>query len=240
MNGEDLHDVSGVLKSFFSDLPEPVFPFNAYDEFTRICRIDSEEERIDLYIETLKGLPNLNAIVIRFFFEFLHTVSLASEVNKMTPANLGTCLGPSLMRPEVNTPDQMMLALEKTVVEQLVENYPIIFEEIGLQGVSKDLLKAAAAASASSSSSVSMIESDRDQKKKKWMNKVSSKRFTTNFRGSKAQEQQAQSQTLQEPEQTHFPPGQQRPMSFHSVNLSGGGPKDLRKVKSKNRFGMKK
>ena len=71
-----MHDVAGTLKCFFSELPEPIFSYSLYDEFTKIARMDNEEERIPLYKTALESLPELNAIIIRFIFIYLFILSI--------------------------------------------------------------------------------------------------------------------------------------------------------------------
>jgi len=211
LSGEDMHDVAGTLKAFFSELPDPIFPFNTYNDFVSIARKDTAEERNPLYIEALGKLPDLNGIVIRFFFEFLYQVAQGSNLNKMTPANLGTCLGPTLLRPLRATAEQMMLAVEKDVVDHLVTDYNSLFDSVGMGTVSKSLLK-----------------NDDDEgggkKKKKLMSKMSSKRFTSNFQQKdKVEGSRATSSSSKFEENQNYPPGKERPTSFHSVNLEQAG-----------------
>ena len=221
LNGEDMHDVAGTVKSFFSELPEPIFPFSVYSEFVSIARKDTAEERNPLYIEALSHLPDLNGIIIRFFFEFLYQVSLKSTENKMTPANLGTCLGPTLLRPERATAEQLMLAVEKDVVDHLVSDYNLLFDAVGMGTVSKSLLR-----------SDDDIGDGKQKKKKSYMHKMSSKRFTSQFTGKPVASSTgggggggsgSSSKSLPEA----HPPGKERPMSFHSVNLESTRQKSL-------------
>ena len=231
-----MHDVAGTLKSFFAELPEPIFPFSVYSEFVSIARKDTAEERNPLYIEALGHLPDLNGIIIRFFFEFLYQVSLMSAENKMTPANLGTCLGPTLLRPKMATAEQLMLAVEKDVVDHLVADYNLLFDAVGMGTVSKSLLR---------NDDEVTGGTDGKPKKKKLMHKMSSKRFTSQFvgkplnssTGGEKEKGGASSTTsarnFQDLGGNVHPPGKERPMSFHSVNLEHSRTKSRRFPKIK-------
>jgi hypothetical protein len=238
LSGEDLHDVAGVLKMFYSDLPEPVFTFAAYDKFIATCRMEDEEQRNETYTKLLNDLPELNAIAIRFLFEFLHRVSHNSDVNKMTATNLGVCFGPSLLRPLNPTPEQLMLALEKTCVEQLIESYSIVFANVGLTEMSKRWKEES--------------EEKEKEKSKGWKKMMSTKRLSVVTKSTSKNESNSLSPALTStstalPQSSTSQPycrtGAERPVSFHSVDISDASKEKMTKslsIGKMPKFGIKK
>ena len=225
-----------------------------YDRFIANCRRDDEDVRNETYVKLLNELPELHAIAIRFLFEFLYLVSLNAETNKMTATNLGVCFGPSLLRPLAPTPEQLMLALEKTCVEQLIEAYPVVFTNVGLTEMSKRWKE-------------EVEEKRKDKKEMGWKKMMSSKRLSvvTKSSSSKAESSSSSainlaplappssssthqpatsvSSSLSTP-QPHYRPGSERPVSFHSVDVSdmkekSMGSKSL-SIGKMPKFGIKK
>ena len=124
----------------------------------------------------------------------------------------------------------MMLAVEKEVVSQLVSNYNVLFESIGLGKIQIQLKPTGNSLAGSGGMSG---EEDKAKGKKRLMARVSSKRFSSFAGVSPLEKEKPKSANNSE---TFHPPGRDRPMSFHSVNLdlSGEG-----KKKKKNKFSKK-
>ena len=60
-------------------------------------------ERVDALYEVLGKLPPENFRLLGYLVQFLRDVTQNEEVNKMSSANISTCLGPNLIRPEEQT-----------------------------------------------------------------------------------------------------------------------------------------
>jgi hypothetical protein len=43
------------------------------------------------------ALPEPNKSTLKYLFLFLEELSKLSDVNKMTPENIGTCMGPNIL-----------------------------------------------------------------------------------------------------------------------------------------------
>jgi hypothetical protein len=200
--GEDPHDVACLLKMFFAELPEPIFPYKCYERLISVCRHEDAGLRQQMYLAQLKLLPELNAVTVRFLFEFLHTVAMRSGENKMTSANLGVCFGPTLLRPEIVTPEQLMLALEKTIVEHLIDLYPLIFSEIGVREINLPTRQ---------QEEQKNDKSDKSESKKGTWNKKKGRRTVTLFMSAK-------NETPPPPTET-YAPGSNRPLSYHNVDV---------------------
>ncbi|XP_058864114.1 GEM-interacting protein-like isoform X2 [Acipenser ruthenus] len=136
------HDITGVLKHFLKELPEPVVVFDLYDEFMAlgkdIQRVsdghDSPEAAgiLDLSARDLLGkLPASNYNTLRHIIAHLYRVSEQFEENKMSPSNLGIIFGPTLLRPLVAGEVSMMALLDSgyqaLLVEFLISHYESVF-----------------------------------------------------------------------------------------------------------------
>jgi hypothetical protein len=91
----------------------------------KILRFVDLEDATDRVVR-MKGiiqsqLPPQNLKIVQYLFSFLSQVSQRSTVNKMTPANLGICWGPTLFR----TGSQ-----GTGIVQTLIKEYNYIFKVI--------------------------------------------------------------------------------------------------------------
>eukprot|EP00954_Amorphochlora_amoebiformis_P003619 279963-Amorphochlora_amoeboformis.AAC.1 len=100
LNGETANDVSGLLKLYLRDMPEPLFPWEFYDEFLNAFERKSVDGGQAIrYI--VSSIPEPRRRLIKYLFEYLFLLSLNSSVHKMAPRNLAICLAPNILRPEV-------------------------------------------------------------------------------------------------------------------------------------------
>ncbi|XP_059611956.1 uncharacterized protein LOC132258599 [Phlebotomus argentipes] len=88
-------DVANLLKSFFRDLPEALLPTGVIQDSMLRCLFTANQ--LNTLLLTCLLLPPLTLNVLAFFMQFLHTVSLHSDQNRMTIENLAIIFAPSLM-----------------------------------------------------------------------------------------------------------------------------------------------
>ena len=92
------HVVSGVLKLFLRELPEPLFTFPAYQKFINSQKSGSDEEKQQKARDVLATLPDINQRCIRFLFAHLKRVVEQQDVNKMVAGNVAIVFGPTCLR----------------------------------------------------------------------------------------------------------------------------------------------
>ncbi len=93
------HAVSGVLKLFFRNHPNPLMTFERYDAF-----LDAHRKGISLEITRLVSeLPSPNGKLVIYLCRFLARIAIHANVNKMTPNNLGIVFAPNILRPAHET-----------------------------------------------------------------------------------------------------------------------------------------
>lgn len=118
----DVHLVASVLKSYFRDLPEPLFPANATPDFMEASRINELDEKISKLKELVDSIPIPVMVVMRYLFEFLKALSSHSDENMMDSHNLAVCFGPTLLwTPEGEDP----VTAQSSMIE--VVDYCILF-----------------------------------------------------------------------------------------------------------------
>ncbi|KAJ3301538.1 hypothetical protein HDV03_000684 [Kappamyces sp. JEL0829] len=86
-NKADIHLLTGLIKAFFRDLPEPLFPFATADR-QAYSAISHEANRIHQLKSWLKGLHRTSLIVLKFLVEHLIRVVDKQEKNKMGAENI--------------------------------------------------------------------------------------------------------------------------------------------------------
>lgn len=69
-------DVAGLVKQFFRELPEPVFPAELHEAFLKAQKLSWKEERTAATMLLSCVLPDRNQSLLRHLFEFLHSVSI--------------------------------------------------------------------------------------------------------------------------------------------------------------------
>lgn len=98
----DINSVAGVLKLYFRELSEPLFPLQLFDELVACTKYNTEEpdelkKCLERLQELLLPLPRTILVVIRYLFAFLNHLSEYSDENMMDAHNLSVCFGPTLI-----------------------------------------------------------------------------------------------------------------------------------------------
>ncbi|XP_070848817.1 active breakpoint cluster region-related protein isoform X2 [Chaetodon trifascialis] len=101
LRSAEVNDVSGVLKLYFRELPEPVMPTELFQSLTRALDIQDINSRLDSMVSLLHSCPDPNRHTFLYLLHHLQRVSEKQDINKMTLMNLATVFGPSLLRPPV-------------------------------------------------------------------------------------------------------------------------------------------
>ncbi|XP_011295969.1 uncharacterized protein LOC105262494 isoform X2 [Musca domestica] len=115
-------DVANVIKYFFRELPEPLIPTFIQETMLRAL-LAGEKNKKAILLSCLL-LPTLTINTLRFFMQFLQTVSLSENANKMSAENLAIILTPGLM-PFGDINSRRFINHLK-VVQILIENANII------------------------------------------------------------------------------------------------------------------
>ncbi|KAG5852049.1 active breakpoint cluster region-related protein [Anguilla anguilla] len=95
----DVHAVSGALKLYFRDLPEPLIPREQFRSLADALAIPDMSSRMESMCSILQSCPVVNRNTFLFLLHHLRRVAEKEAINKMSLMNLATVFGPSLVRP---------------------------------------------------------------------------------------------------------------------------------------------
>ncbi|KZP01550.1 RhoGAP-domain-containing protein [Calocera viscosa TUFC12733] len=134
----DVNIVSGTLKLWLRELPEPLFTHALYPGFIEAARIENDRLRHIRLHERVNDLPDANYATLKFLMGHLHKVSQHADVNQMRISNLSIVFGPTLLSPPMGgmpgvesgaafTDNQW----QSRAVETILDHYLDIFVEEG-------------------------------------------------------------------------------------------------------------
>ncbi|XP_062328491.1 rho GTPase-activating protein 15 isoform X4 [Osmerus eperlanus] len=115
---EDIHVVTGALKLFFRELPEPLVPYGFFTDIIETVKMSDYVDKLDRMKCLVLSMPPPNHDTMCFMIRHLQRVMEHSEDNRMTTQNLGIVFGPTLMRPER---DSANMAVNMVYQNQAVE-----------------------------------------------------------------------------------------------------------------------
>ncbi|XP_053865948.1 rho GTPase-activating protein 35 [Malaclemys terrapin pileata] len=123
-----VNTVAGAMKSFFSELPDPLVPYNMQIELVEAHKINDREQKLHALKEVLKKFPKENYEVFKYVILHLNKVSHNNRVNLMTSENLSICFWPTLMRPDFSTMDALTATRTyQTIIELFIQQCPFFF-----------------------------------------------------------------------------------------------------------------
>ncbi|KAJ1100050.1 hypothetical protein NDU88_005139 [Pleurodeles waltl] len=123
---EDIHVITGALKMFFRELPEPLFTFNHFNDFVNAIKQDSKS-RVNAVKDLIKQLPKPNQDTMQVLVRHLKKVVETGEKNRMNYQSLAIVFGPTLLKPEQETGN---IAIHTVYQNQIVELILLEFKTI--------------------------------------------------------------------------------------------------------------
>ncbi|XP_006898382.1 PREDICTED: LOW QUALITY PROTEIN: unconventional myosin-IXb [Elephantulus edwardii] len=132
-----IHAITGVLKQWLRELPEPLMTFAQYNDFLRAVELPEKQEQLAAIYAVLDHLPEANHNSLERLIFHLVKVALLEDVNRMSPGALAIIFAPCLLRcPDTSDPLTSMKDVQKTTmcVEMLIKEqmrkYKVKMEEI--------------------------------------------------------------------------------------------------------------
>ncbi|XP_063308683.1 rho GTPase-activating protein 12 isoform X7 [Pelobates fuscus] len=124
---EDIHVITGALKMFFRELPEPLFTFNHFNDFVNAIK-QEPKHRVQAVKDLIKQLPKPNHDTMQALFRHLKHVVETGEKNRMTFQSLAIVFGPTLLKPETETGNiAIHTVYQNQIVELILLEYNTIF-----------------------------------------------------------------------------------------------------------------
>ncbi|NWI34393.1 RHGBA protein, partial [Sula dactylatra] len=117
-------DVAGLLKQFFRELPEPILPPHLQEGLFKAQELGNEKKTATVLLSCLMADRTIEAL--RYFFNFLRTVSLRSSENRMDSSNLAVIFAPNLLHSNENekmsASTEKKIRLQAAVVQTLIDH----------------------------------------------------------------------------------------------------------------------
>ncbi|KAM4822431.1 rho GTPase-activating protein 27 isoform X1 [Urocitellus parryii] len=125
---EDVHVITGALKLFFRELPEPLFPFSHFSQFIAAIKLQDQAQRSRCVRDLVRSLPTPNHDTLRLLFQHLCRVIQHGEQNRMSVQSVAIVFGPTLLRPETEENTMTMnMVFQNQVVELILQQCSDIF-----------------------------------------------------------------------------------------------------------------
>ncbi|NXL02908.1 RHGBA protein, partial [Mesembrinibis cayennensis] len=117
-------DVAGLLKQFFRELPEPILPPHLQEGLFKAQQLGNEKKTATVLLSCLMADRTIETL--RYFFNFLRTVSLRSNENRMDSSNLAVIFAPNLLHSNENekmsASTEKKIRLQAAVVQTLIDH----------------------------------------------------------------------------------------------------------------------
>ncbi|XP_034726277.1 rho GTPase-activating protein 15 isoform X4 [Etheostoma cragini] len=125
---EDVHVITGALKLFFRELPEPLVPFGFFTDIVETVKMSDYMDKVDRLKCLVLSMPPPNHDTLQFMCRHLKRVLDHSGDNRMTTQNIGIVFGPTLMRPERDNGNMAVNMLyQNQAVELILSEFDHIF-----------------------------------------------------------------------------------------------------------------
>ncbi|XP_074841065.1 rho GTPase-activating protein 12 isoform X5 [Carettochelys insculpta] len=123
---EDIHVITGALKMFFRELPEPLFTYNHFNDFVNAIK-QEPKQRVHAVKDLIKQLPKPNQDTMQILFRHLKKVVENGEKNRMTYQSIAIVFGPTLLKPEKETGNMVHTVYQNQIVELILLELNSIF-----------------------------------------------------------------------------------------------------------------
>ncbi|KAM4613542.1 rho GTPase-activating protein 15 isoform 2-T3 [Polymixia lowei] len=126
---EDVHVITGALKLFFRELPEPLVPYGFFTDIMETVKMADYWDKVDRLKCLVLNMPPPNHDTLHFMFQHLRRVLEHSDSNRMTTQNIGIVFGPTLMRPEQDNGNMAVnMVYQNQAVELILSEFDHIFK----------------------------------------------------------------------------------------------------------------
>lgn len=126
-DGYTVHDAANILRRYIRDLPEPIIPFDFYNDFREPLKSNTSFEfsPADLntqYQSLINRLPDLNRYLLLYLLDLLSVFANKSKFNLMTASNLAAIFQPGILSHSSHTLLPEEYKLSQDVLIYLIEN----------------------------------------------------------------------------------------------------------------------
>ncbi|XP_035828526.1 SLIT-ROBO Rho GTPase-activating protein 1 [Aplysia californica] len=140
VDASDINSVAGVLKLYFRELREPLFPLHLFDALVECTREKEMSKRVERIKDLLSGVNRAIFVVMRYLFAFLNHLTEYSDENMMDPYNLAICFGPTLLPIPPDRDQVTFQASVNEIIKIIISHQEEIFPNDGGETYEKMLL----------------------------------------------------------------------------------------------------
>lgn len=141
---KNMHNIAGLLKMYFRELPDPLCTYEQYDMFIAaegknktmyniFLGVPDAQARRQCIKKVIRYLPPANNKLLKILCNFLHKITLNSKLTKMTSANLAIVFAPNLLRPQEENNLKLIFGDSKHangLMQTLIDEYDYMFEQV--------------------------------------------------------------------------------------------------------------
>ncbi|KAI5628579.1 rho GTPase-activating protein 15 [Silurus asotus] len=125
---EDVHVITGALKMFFRELPEPLFPFRFFEMFVEAIKNREHKQKVQALKKLVNQLPKPNHNTMKVLFHHLQRVLTKSRQNLMSSQGISIVFGPTLLWPELDAGNMTVnMVYQNQIVELMLTECVEIF-----------------------------------------------------------------------------------------------------------------
>jgi len=134
-----IHDVAGLLKLFFREMPEPIFPFSCFSVLITLQR-QLEGNQVDTYnyllqlAKIIATLSEENKRLLHELCKFLLELIEYQDYTKMNSRNISVVFAPNLIRPRDDTITTALLCPQVIrIFSSILENLEGLWDFVEMQ-----------------------------------------------------------------------------------------------------------
>lgn len=150
-NSIDPNIVTGIVKAFFKEMPEPLLLYRNFPFIIQIGEIANEIDRMKNLKTMVHNLPESHYNILKYVMEYLIRLIMYNERNRITSANMALVFGPLFIRKDPRSKDlgseqdpdfsednsskakrrglsQRAKIIYINTIGDMIENYSFIFE----------------------------------------------------------------------------------------------------------------
>ncbi|XP_016335239.1 rho GTPase-activating protein 27 isoform X2 [Sinocyclocheilus anshuiensis] len=125
---EEIHVITGALKLFLRELPEPLFPFSFFDRFIAAIQMSDYSQKVSYIRDLVRNLPLPNHDTMEVLFRHLRKVIEHGELNRMSVQSMAIVFGPTLLRPQEESNITMHMVFQNQIVELILNEFNELFQ----------------------------------------------------------------------------------------------------------------
>ncbi|XP_010873242.2 rho GTPase-activating protein 27 isoform X5 [Esox lucius] len=125
---EEIHVITGALKLFLRELPEPLFPYSFFDKFIAAIQIQDSSQKVLYFRDLVRSLPLPNHDTMHLLFKHLLKVIEFGDKNRMSVQSMAIVFGPTLLRPQTESANiTVYMVFQNQIVEQILNEFETVF-----------------------------------------------------------------------------------------------------------------